>query len=333
MEKDDYENWWCLVIDADEIVEDLWEVKEFIQVAKPGVYSPKMRHLIGDLKHEDDTRDEHFVLHRLFKILNADKYPEVEHPVLIPKQNSAYGGTDCTTIWHLAYIPGMFEIKKRYDNHMKKSQMHTKEFLRSWYFRHLFGRYPVKSVEPLELPQILLDHFGVGKDELYFATHKVLEVKHFLMMQQWTEKFKPKSILDLGCGMGMYGFVAGMMKIPYIGIELSKYAVEQNPYSVNIKQGDITKKQKEYGDLVLAIDVLEHIDYKDLDETLKLISKYGNHYLFSVPYLGDPNLDKDPTHIIKETKEWWIEKLSKYFKIWEVTGWLFSNQLLIGDPR
>ena len=76
--KKNYPDDWCIFCDADEVVYDLNEVKKFIQTMKPGVYSPRMRHLIGNLGYEDSIKPEHFVLHRLFKIECADKYPEME---------------------------------------------------------------------------------------------------------------------------------------------------------------------------------------------------------------------------------------------------------------
>ncbi len=337
--KKNYPDYWCLVLDADEVVYDLNEIKKFIQVMPQGVYSPKMRHLIGNLGYEDSIKPEHFVLHRLFHISMADRYPEKEHPILIPKQGNKvipYGGTDCTTIWHLAYIPGMFDIKKRYDNHLKKSQIHSKEYLRDWYYKHLFGTYPISKVNSIELPKPLLNYFGVDVDEVYFATHRKIELKHFLMMQQWCEHFKPTSILDLGCGIGMYGFVSKAFGIPYLGIEISEYAVKTNPYRIEKIQGDITKdlEHKNAGDLVLVLDVLEHIKYEDLDKTLKNISKCGKHFIFSLPYLGDPNLNADPTHIIKETKDWWINRLSEYFDLnLEKQDWMYEHQTLVGKPK
>ena len=69
--KEKYPGWWCLVLDADEIVDGLNKFKDIIQTApKDRLYSPRMRHLIGDLTHEDATYEEHFVLHRLFYINN-----------------------------------------------------------------------------------------------------------------------------------------------------------------------------------------------------------------------------------------------------------------------
>jgi glycosyltransferase involved in cell wall biosynthesis len=346
--KENYTNDWCLCLDADEVVDDINKVKEFIQTAYDGIYSVKMRHFIGDLGNEDATQEKHYVPNRLFKISEAGNYPEVEHPVLQPKiqfvpvgqelQRQIMELTDCTTIWHLAYIPNLWEIKKRYDNHLNKSNMHTPQFLKGWYYQHLFGWYPKKQIDVMDIPQTILTEFGIDKDEFYFTPRMPIEAKHFIMCKEWNDYFKPKYILDLGCGVGHYGrgFKIFNPDVSYLGLEKSKWAVENTPYKdLCLQVEDITKLSSINGnyDLVLCLDVLEHLEYKGLDSILKLI-KDKRSVLFSIPYIGDPHLDADKTHIIKETKEWWVNKLSEYFTIKDVpSNWLFANQLLIGERK
>ena len=46
-----------------------------------------------------------------------------------------------------------------------------------------------------------------------------------------------------------------------------------------------------------------------LEEAISNIVLLANEYiLISVPVIGDPNLANDNTHIIKETKDWWVQK-------------------------
>ena len=60
--KERYSGWWCLVLDPDEIVEDFSKIKDFIKTnPKEFLYNVKMRHLIGDLGHEDVSQPAHFV--------------------------------------------------------------------------------------------------------------------------------------------------------------------------------------------------------------------------------------------------------------------------------
>ena len=78
--KENYPNDWCLVLDEDEILEDqgIEKIKQIINKIKdPMILSPRIRHFIGDLGHEDATRDIHFVPNRLFKI--TDNFFDQEH--------------------------------------------------------------------------------------------------------------------------------------------------------------------------------------------------------------------------------------------------------------
>jgi len=335
--KKHYPNDWCLVIDADEVTEDLSKIKEFINDSKTpkGLYSVHMRHFQQDLGHEDATQKMHFVPNRLFKISEAGQYPLGEHPVLQGKDEGINNlRTVCTTIWHLAYIPNLWEIKKRYDNHMKKSEIHTPEFLKQWYYAHLFGQYPSNPITLTDIPEIILRNFGIDKDELYFA-NRGLEVKHFLMAKQFMDFFNPESCVEYGCGKAPFGYAIQSYGYPYNGIELSNYAVA-NAF-VPIKQGNIIEHNEYAGtcELCLCIDVLEHLNDDELDKALTQISKWHSKFLFSIPFEGDPNLYKDKTHKQFHSKEEWIKIFNKYgIEISDAPkDWLYSQQLLTGKIK
>ena len=328
--KANYPNDWAICLDADEVVQNLDNIKQFIQTSPKGLYSVKMRHFIGSLGFEDNTQQTHYALNRLFKISEAGGYPEVEHPVLTAAIGGAYYETQCTTIWHLAYLQGVSDIKKKYENHMKKSNMHTPEYLDNWKDAHLLGKYPIKQVDIMEIPDIILKHFNISKDKYYFQGRN-LELKHFIMVKSWIDYFKPRYVIEFGSGKAPFGFAFKYNNISYLGIELSQFAVS-NAMAESV-QGDILNYRGDIGDLIMAFDVLEHLDYKDLDMALETLKRATSKYvLFSIPYIGDSNLEADKTHKIKETKEWWVNKLSQYFKIKDVPKeWLFNHQILIGE--
>lgn len=332
--KKKYPKHWCLVIDADEVVEDLSKIKDFINSnyakGREYLYNVKMRHLIQDLAHEDATVPEHFVLHRLFRVNEADKYPEVEHPVLKPIEGVASMNNNCTTIWHLAYIPNLWEIKKRYDNHLTKSNMHTPEFLKNWYYSHIFGSYPKSQFNPVELPKAVLDKFGIDRDELYFASRRQIESKHYQDAIDWNDYFKVNSMTLIGCGFGQRVKILNDIGVDAMGIELSEYAVK-NSCSDGVKQGSIIDYEMN-SEVTIAYDVLEHINYEDLDKAIKnIIENTGKKILISVPFKGTPNCDADPTHIIKESRNWWIKQFTdKGLKLIKTPDhFLFKEQILI----
>ncbi len=345
--KKNYKGWFCLALDADEVVEDLSKIKDWINKYgkiledKYPAISPKMRHLIQDLSHEDASLPEHYVPNRLFKIVDGLYYPEIEHPVLQCEGLEQPERFICkaTTIWHLSYITNLWHYKKIYEHHLETSTMHTPLYLRNWYYNHIFGEYPKSKFNPIELPAIILKSFGVDKDELYFMNRR-LEPTHFIMMGNWLTLFEGEAIniLDLGCGFGHYGYAFDVLRKEggYSGWDISQWAIDNSYDSLSINKCDIVERDFNTSmvDLVLCVDILEHIKYEDLDKVLNNIKDAGEKYIFSIPFIGDPNLEADATHIIKESKEWWIDKLSKYFMIKDAPeDWAFNEQILIGEKN
>jgi len=333
--KENYPDDWCLCLDEDELVEDLQKIRDFIndKDRQDGIYNVKMRHFIGDLGHEDAVMLVHVVPGRLFKISEAIKYPEHSHPVL---EGKLMGACLDTTIWHLGHLPVeyMDYILKRYKQHSNDSIIHNPEFLEQWKMSHLFGQYPKREINPVELPKQICDRYEINKDEFYHSRYQ-LELKHPEMVFQWNKYFRPSSVLDLGCGRGCYLRYWEQLVDRCEGIELSSFAIDNRFCKTEICNADIRKYSNfQMFDLITFIDVLEHLEYKELDNVLKIFSKEGNKFLFSIPFLGDPNLESDNTHIIKEDKNWWVNKLSEYFIIKDAPNdWLYHEQLLIGEKK
>ena len=353
--KKNHKGEWCLVLDADEVCDEgINKVKEQVmdlENKKVGPYllSPRMEHFIGDLGHVDATREIHFVQHRLFKIEDSLAYPNGEHPVLGSSKKEMFSGVLPTfTIWHFAYAREMFYIKERYLNHKAKSEIHSGNYLNEWYFAHLSGTYGKKQIQLDRLPNIIKKEFGLDEDWFYFRDRLNHDVKYFLMIYQWKQFFKldpeENTIMDLGCGIGHYMFAWHMAGFDVRGVEISPWAKENTHYAMlknNIYCMDISDQnlvnilEKVYASansFVTAIDVLEHLTYQQLDVALENMYKIGyTRFLFSIPFIGDPNLEADSTHIIKETKEWWLNKLeSKGFKIQPTPEhFLFKEQIIL----
>ena len=159
--KEIYPNYWCLVLDADEILEDfgIQKIKQTIeQIKEPMILSPRIHHFVGDLGHEDATQEKHFVPNRLFKITTDLFYPQVEHPVL---HGSAKQGVIDLHIWHLRECLGVFETSKKFQSNMQKTNMHSESQLRQWNRDMLLGSYPTKKVHYDQLPSAIKIKFGL----------------------------------------------------------------------------------------------------------------------------------------------------------------------------
>jgi 2-polyprenyl-3-methyl-5-hydroxy-6-metoxy-1,4-benzoquinol methylase len=333
---------WCLVLDSDEVVDKFpknfknkLELTEHIK----DCYSPKMRHLIHSLTHEDVTKPVHYVPCRLFKVTKDLIYPEREHTILSGwKSHIEYKDL---VIWHLGSCRDVFFYLKKYKNNLKKSEAHSQDFLRKWYLAHIFDKYPKKEISPIELPQVIKEKFLLEdiEQEIYFQHRRRLEEKHLLDAYTWKDYFNPKSVLMVGDGLGHRTFALNSIGINTKGTDISEYAVKTNPYNFKedkLKVENVLELKEKGFDLVVAYDILEHIEYKDLSKALANLKEATNkHLLISVPMIGDPNLEADPTHKIKEERKWWEEQVIKAgFKLKSIPeSFMFKHQLILGEKK
>ena len=111
--------------------------------------------------------------------------------------------------------------------------------------------------------------------------------------------FKPESILDYGCGQS----------------KLLDYLKAKRRYRYDPAIKKYIQLPKTKVDLVLCIDVLEHILEEDLDNVLKELKSLSNKVIFSIgTKLATHKLPNGlNAHITVKPKKWWIKKLSKYF--------------------
>ena len=101
--------------------------------------------------------------------------------------------------------------------------------------------------------------------------------------------------------------------------------------------GDISDEKKWYDvgtnwDLITAIDVLEHLNDNELDNTLNLMKENGERFIFSIPFIGDPNLEEDSTHKQFKTKDEWKELIKSHgINVSDAPkDWFFAHQILVG---
>lgn len=126
-------------------------------------------------------------------------------------------------------------------------------------------------------------------------------------------------IVDYGCAKGFLVKAFKMFHYKCFGLDISKYAINSCPVEIRdclfqIQKGEnILDFFNKKIDIIIAKDVLEHIPYEDLDETLFNMRKSSKR-LFAIIPLGEnnkfviPNFEKDITHIIRENKDWWDNK-------------------------
>lgn len=121
------------------------------------------------------------------------------------------------------------------------------------------------------------------------------------------DRVKPVNVLDYGCGKG---------------IQYSRHKLHEewnisipalyDPYVEQYKK--LPSYGNKYFDLVLCVDVMEHILPDEVDETLHQLFFLGNFVYFHIDTKPAIKKFKDGTnfHVSLHEKDWWINKLNEY---------------------
>lgn len=117
---------------------------------------------------------------------------------------------------------------------------------------------------------------------------------------------KPASALDAGCAMGILVEALRDRGVDASGVDISEFAIAQipEPVAAYCRQGSLAEPLGERYDLVITIEVLEHIAEVDLQKAIDNLCDSTDRILFS----STPYHYEDPTHInIKQPEQWSIE--------------------------
>lgn len=147
---------------------------------------------------------------------------------------------------------------------------------------------------------------------------------------------RPRSILDIGCGFGMWGFLSRMYldvaeervqpsdwKMRIDGLELFEPYILSHQRSLysNIIIGDVRElapKVDQY-DLIIAGDVIEHLDKDDGEEVIAQLYDKAKRALFVNIPLGDgwehPERHGNPGELHRS--QWYVEDFYPYPNVTE----------------
>lgn len=120
-------------------------------------------------------------------------------------------------------------------------------------------------------------------------------------------KLGPKTVLDVGCAMGHLVDALRARGIEAYGIDLSEYAISQvsdqiRPYcAVCSATEELPDHFPQHFDMVVTIEVMEHIPPENADLAVSHLCKWGDTVLFS----STPDDFEDPTHVNVRPREYW----------------------------
>jgi 2-polyprenyl-3-methyl-5-hydroxy-6-metoxy-1,4-benzoquinol methylase len=163
------------------------------------------------------------------------------------------------------------------------------------------------------------------------------EPKHAQLALAWGEELKPNKILDAGCGLGHYVKAFYDLGFDVYGFDCSAWAIDNCPYKQikhRLKKGSICNIpfRKNFADLVICIDVLEHLTEEEIKLALQELHRVSSKFvLFFITPVESPNFKLDETHITGWNMQRWIYEIQMAgFKIIKASKRLpFREQTII----
>ena len=140
------------------------------------------------------------------------------------------------------------------------------------------------------------------------------------------EMFKPTSVIDIGCGVGSF-----LKEFHKLGVEIKgmdgdyvprdKLAIDQEFFS----PADLSKSyyNDEKYDLVMTLEVAEHIDGQNADQFIVNLCKFSNIVVFSaaIPYQGGDH------HVNEQPQSYWVNKFisNKFIPVDVIRPLIWNN--------
>ncbi len=123
---------------------------------------------------------------------------------------------------------------------------------------------------------------------------------------------KPDTVLDAGCAMGVLVESLRGRGIDAEGVDISEFAIAQVPdeFAPYCRQASLAEPIDKQYDLIISIEVLEHIPEIELQKAIDNLCNSTDRILFS----STPFHYEDPTHInIKQPEQWSAEFAKRGF--------------------
>lgn len=150
-------------------------------------------------------------------------------------------------------------------------------------------------------------HYRTASGEISYQDSE--EIKAFIghIATQIKEKYRPKTVLDAGCAMGLLVAALRDLGVEAYGVDLSEYAISQvrediRPYcAVGSLADPLPDSLPRRYDLVVSMEVLEHIPEAEGKKAVANLCAVTDQVLFC----SSPDDTEDPTHINLHRPSYW----------------------------
>jgi SAM-dependent methyltransferase len=120
----------------------------------------------------------------------------------------------------------------------------------------------------------------------------------------------PARVLDAGCAIGLLVETLRERGVSAEGFDISDYAIEQAHESVRpwVRIGSVTAELEGRYDLIVCIEVLEHVPSAEADAAIANFCRHTDDILFS----SSPSDYGEATHVNVRAPEAWAEAFARH---------------------
>lgn len=162
-------------------------------------------------------------------------------------------------------------------------------------------------------------------DSEYSASH---HIQYDMVIRSLLNKFNPSdqfTLIDIGSGRG---HMIRMIKNIFPNCKITSVDINNyhNIADIQFIQSDLSNKedrnnlQNNKYDVLICLDVLEHLDYSFINDVFELFHNMSNYNLFAIANHSDI-FNGIELHTIQENETWWNNIINKlyYIKYFEKT--------------
>lgn len=148
----------------------------------------------------------------------------------------------------------------------------------------------------------------------------------YILKELNTKKYQ--TIIDISSGKGI---LIKIIQEKFSNIDICSTDIKKfNDINVKFIKLDLTNKDDfnnipDKYDLLLCLDVLEHIEEEYIDNILEFLSSLSATFCFSIANHSDIKNEYE-LHLIQKNKRWWNKKLKIYYNILKTFN-MYNNKL------
>lgn len=164
-----------------------------------------------------------------------------------------------------------------------------------------------------EYNQSYYEAYDIGSSKVSYEHSQ--ELKDFMghVADEIVDNLHPKTVLDAGCAMGFLVAALRDRGVEAYGIDVSEYAISRvrediRPFCrVHSADQRLPEDMPGHYDLVVTIEVLEHLEENDGIRMVQNLCRYSDTILFS----STPEQTAEPTHLNIQFAEYWAKQFAQ----------------------